>query len=51
MHASAMEMTLKLYKFNGSRYLRAGCQNVILAIEDSEGDLQRLPKPKITPCQ
>lgn len=34
MHGSATESAIKAYKFNGSRYLRTGCYNVIFAASD-----------------
>jgi hypothetical protein len=47
MHSSATESTIKLYRFNGSRYLRAGCYNVIFASSDGT----KLDRPQTTPCR
>jgi len=46
MHGSAAESTIKAYKFNGSRYLRVGCYNVIFATSDGT----ELDRPRTTPC-
>lgn len=47
MHGSATESTIKAYKFNGSRYVRAGCYNVIFAASDGT----ELDRPQTTPCR
>jgi len=46
MHGSATESTIKAYKFNGSKYLRASCYNVIFAASDGT----ELDRPRTTPC-
>lgn len=51
MHGSATESTIKTYKFNGLRYLRSGCENLTFAIDDEQGNLQELDKPRISPCK
>jgi hypothetical protein len=51
MHGSATESTVKIYKFNGSRYLRSGCQDVSFETLDKEGNRQELEKPLVTPCR
>ena len=50
MHGSATSSTLKVYKFNGVRYLRGSCFNEYSADFDASGKLQKLDKPKLTPC-
>jgi hypothetical protein len=50
VHGSATMSTIKLYKFNGRQYLRAGCHDENFQILDSAGNLQELKKPQITPC-
>jgi hypothetical protein len=47
MHGSATESTIKTYKFDGSRYFRAGCYNMIFAASDGT----ELNRPRITPCR
>ena len=50
MHGSATESTVKTYKFNGTRYLRSGCQDLNFEILDKQGNVQELEKPQVTPC-
>lgn len=51
MHGSATMYMVKVYKFNGSRYLRAGCYYLNFTVLDSEGNAHDLDKPRITPCR
>jgi hypothetical protein len=51
MHGSATMSTIKVYKFNGSRYLRAGCYDENFEMLDGAGNLRELKKPQITPCR
>jgi hypothetical protein len=51
MHGSATMSTVKIYKFNGTRYVRTGCYDEISGELDKEGNLQELDKPRRTPCQ
>ena len=51
MHGSATMSTIKVYKFNGNRYLRAGCYDENFEMLDGAGNLRELKKPQITPCR
>ena len=51
MHGSATETTIKIYEFNGSRYLRAACYDENTTLLDADGNVQELEKPRITPCR
>lgn len=51
MHGSATMYMVKVYQFNGSRYLRAGCYNLNFTVLDSEANVRDLDKPRITPCR
>jgi hypothetical protein len=50
MHGSATVSAIKVYKFNGSRYLRAGCYQENFGMLDAAGNLRELKKPQVTPC-
>ena len=50
MHGSATMSTIKVYKFNSSRYLRSSCLNEEFSVIDADGNVQELEKPRITPC-
>lgn len=51
MHGSATMREVKVYKFNGNRYLRAGCYNENFEMLDTTGKLGELEKPRITSCR
>lgn len=51
MHGSATMSAIKVYKFNGTRYLRSGCYDENFEVLDSAGNSRELKKPQITPCQ
>lgn len=51
MHGSAKTSTIKIYKFNGNRYLRAGCYHENFEMLDRAGNFRELGKPQITPCR
>ena len=51
MHGSATMYRVKVYKFNGSRYFRSGCYDMNFTVLDSEGNVQDLDKPRMTPCR
>jgi len=51
MHGSATMSEVKIYKFNGTRYLRSGCYDVNFTVLDSEGNVQDLDEPRVTPCR
>jgi hypothetical protein len=50
MHGSAFESELRLYKFDGSSYKRAGCYEATWQITDEHGNAQRLEEPRISQC-
>jgi hypothetical protein len=50
MHGSATSTTLKLYKFDGSRYRRMACYIADFEYLDQDGTIHELEEPRITPC-
>ena len=51
MRGSATMSTIKVYKFNGIRYLRADCYDENFEVLDGAGNLHQLKKPQVTPCR
>lgn len=51
MHGSATMSEIKIYRFNGSRYLRSGCYDENFEILDSKGNVHDLDRPHMTPCK
>ena len=51
MHGSATMSEIKIYRFNGIRYVRSGCYNESFEEIDKDGNVQELDTPRMTPCQ
>jgi hypothetical protein len=50
MHGSATMQGLTLYRFDGTKYRRAGCYVENFTMIGKDGGVQNLDEPRITPC-
>lgn len=50
MHGSATEQTLRLYRFDGSKYRVTACYEANWEINEKDGSIRDSKEPRITPC-